>query len=203
MTTRPWLLILGIMAATGLGVVAWHDPDSLLHQGIDALRGTADGKPAAQIKTITRSANPAVTNGTLPEASTRPIASSGSAQPPRLTNPLADLQRKEFEAIIARPLFSPSRRPPPPKRVVARAKPVPPIVKPSVVPTRPKVTLSIVGTITNRLGKRIILKDHQTGLHITAAKNAKVSGWRVADIQSSSVLLKKDSWEVRLSVFAK
>ncbi len=205
MASRPWFIALGLTAAAGLGFMTWNDPNSLLPHWIDELRGMANIAPSTKQALSNRPASETERQSAIVTTALAPKQLPGqSAKYYPQSNPLGDLEIDTFKTIIARPLFSPNRRPPQPRRIVNLAPKRPLLVpRPKPAPRRPEISFSIVGTITNRSEKLVVLKDQRTGRHISASKNAKVNGWRIADIQSTNVVLKQGQWQVRLSVFAK
>lgn len=193
MTSRPWLLVAGLLTIVGLAVVSWQDPNSFIYSLSNKLIRTDISQLA--------SASDAIEPGSLIQTSR--LDSVGDAQQSRtvrpMKNPLSSLKRDEFASISARPLFAPTRRPPQKKRVVRKA----PVRKPKPVRVKPKMPLSVVGAVTHTSKRIVIFKDRRTGQHISASTDAKIRDWRVVDIQPSSVLLSKDGWEVRLDIFAR
>lgn len=91
------------------------------------------------------------------------------------------LSSNSVEAIIARPLFSHSRRPP----VIDR-----PGVRPSPAPTTPSTFLSLVGTLSRGSSEIALLHHHQQGA-IKVGLGEIIDGWSVASISRDRVLLRR------------
>jgi general secretion pathway protein N len=103
-------------------------------------------------------------------------------------NPLWAVPLKQLSATRDRPIFSPSRRPPP-----ARAVPVaPPPLKPAVAvhrPERPK--LSLVGTIVGKDAAIGIFFDSTTRKAVLLKLGQSHNGWTLKSVNEKAVTLKR------------
>jgi general secretion pathway protein N len=111
-------------------------------------------------------------------------------QQPRSGNPLWGIPLTQLSATRDRPIFSPSRRPPPP--VVAR--PVVavvniPVAKPKE-PDRPR--LSLLGTIVNGEDGFAIFMDQATAAPLRIRIGADYQGWTLRLVRAGSATLQKD-----------
>ena len=98
-------------------------------------------------------------------------ADDGANRRPQIGNPLWSVPITSLSATRERPLFSPSRRPPPPPPVppTAYVPPVPQQPKP-VEPDHPP--LSLVGTVTGGIEQIGIFLDHTyPGRHSPQARS--------------------------------
>lgn len=98
-----------------------------------------------------------------------------------------------FRAMVERPLFSPTRRPPP-------APPAPldapaPIALP---PPAPDLTLS--GVITGGGGGVALLRRPQDAAPIHVALGGTVDGWTVAEIRPRAIVLTRDARSVTVGL---
>ena len=110
--------------------------------------------------------------------------SSPPVSDPPKGNPLWAIPMSKLSATRDRPLFSPSRRPPPPT-ISAAPEPPPTLIKP-VVPESP--SFKLVGTI--------IGEDHRIGIFMSETSKTTIriregegdSGWTLRSIDSHSAL---------------
>jgi hypothetical protein len=140
--------------------------------------GDTDGivEPIASLPQLTDRA------GEAPDAS----GASAKAVPAgkRLTNPLAHFDKSQLEDWSARPLFAPSRqRPPKVAMTVALAPPPPPPPPPSY---------DLLGVL--RAGDRAIalLSKKGEGTSFRVEVGDTLGGWRIAEMTSASVVLKRN-----------
>ncbi|HMA75381.1 MAG TPA: hypothetical protein VKP67_28425 [Xanthobacteraceae bacterium] len=151
------------------------------------------GQPADRV------AKPAEINNTARVAALPPAqAPIESAAPPG--NPLWVLPLKQLSTTRDRPIFSPSRRPPPP----ATPSYVAPVsvrqpAKP-VEPERPAVTLlgTVVGEV-DQLGVGVF-KESATGTVIKMRTGEDHQGWVLRSVKSREVTLTKDREKVTLEL---
>jgi hypothetical protein len=101
----------------------------------------------------------------------------------------------------ARPLFTPSRRPP----VSAVPAPAPPpaavVQAPAPSPTRPADQLVLTGIVSGQDTRVAVLRDAQTSEIHRAQRGEKVIGWSVVEIEPRSVLLRKEGKTLKLELF--
>ena len=108
-------------------------------------------------------------------------------QPPS-GNPLWGIPLKQLSATRDRPIFSPSRRPPPPVMVDPPVAVVPTIQGPKE-PDRPR--LSLLGTIVNGDDGFGIFMDQTTKASLRLRIGAVYQGWTLRLLQPGSVTLVK------------
>lgn len=108
-----------------------------------------------------------------------------TSEPAKSSNPLWAIPMSKLSATRDRPLFSPSRRPPPPTISAAPEPPPPAIVKP-VVPESP--SFKLVGTIIgedNRIG---IFLSETSKTTIRIREGEGDSGWTLRSIDPHSAV---------------
>jgi hypothetical protein len=141
--------------------------------------GTTDTSDAG-IQEVTRPPSPAPSSQDGPAVQTQ--------QPPS-GNPLWGIPLKQLSATRDRPIFSPSRRPPPP----AVASPVVAVVNPPAAkprePDRPQ--LSLLGTIVNGDDGFGIFMDQATSAPLRIRTGADFQGWTLRFIRAGSATLQK------------
>ena len=91
-----------------------------------------------------------------------------------------------FRAMVERPLFSPTRRPPPPPVALT------PLDAPSL-PAPPPPNLALSGVITGRGGGVALLRRPQDAAPIHVALGGTVDGWTVAEIRPRAIVLRRDA----------
>jgi hypothetical protein len=126
-------------------------------------------------------------------ASALGVAQTG--QPPS-GNPLWGIPLKQLSATRDRPIFSPSRRPPPaaiPVTAVATSLPV----QAPKQPERPQ--LSLIGTIVSGDDGFAIFVDQTTKVPLRIKLGAVYQGWMLRQIEARSVTLQKGEEVVMLS----
>jgi len=104
-------------------------------------------------------------------------------------NPLWGIPLKLLSATRDRPIFSPSRRPPPPTADTPVAAAVTPPVQPPKPPERP--LLSLVGTIVDGDDGFAIFIDQNTNASLRIRMGADYQGWMLSHIEARSVTLQK------------
>lgn len=107
-------------------------------------------------------------------------------------NPLARLSLERFAQTRQRPLFSPSRRLPPPAPVAAYREPEPP-----PPPEPPSVVL--VGVVTDERGPRAFIKPSPMDKIRDVRIGDDIGGWKVAEIFPRRIVF---ALEARTSAFA-
>jgi hypothetical protein len=118
-----------------------------------------------------------------------------TVQPPS-GNPLWGIPLKQLSATRDRPIFSPSRRPPPaaiPVTAVATSLPV----QAPKQPERPQ--LSLIGTIVSGDDGFAIFVDQTTKVPLRIKLGAVYQGWMLRQIEARSVTLQKGEEVVMLS----
>lgn len=117
-----------------------------------------------------------------------PSAAAGSPVPTaaRLAAPDPDQLARWTATSLARPLFSPSRRPP----AVAAADQAA-----SAAPTLPR----IAGVVVTPAGRRVIFAEAKGGKPLVVAEGGQVAGFTVRSIQAGKVVLRGPDGERVLS----
>lgn len=100
-----------------------------------------------------------------------------------------------FRAMVDRPLFSPTRRPPP---APAAPAPLDAPAMPALPPPAPSLTLS--GVITGGGGGVALLRRPQDAAPIHVALGGTVDGWTVAEIHPRAVVLRRDARSVTVDL---
>jgi len=118
-------------------------------------------------------------------------------QPERRGNPLWEIPIRNLTATRARPIFSPSRRPPPPIAVAA------PYVPPRL-PVRPaSPQLNLVGTVLNATDGIGVFLD-QTNNNVVRLKTGDYhNGWILRSVQGREATLQSDRETVVLALPAR
>jgi hypothetical protein len=165
----PLLLLL----AAGLGAVLWWDMQT-------------EPEPAEVIA----AASPA-RHGESRSEEEPPPAFGGMA------NPLASLDKDSLHDLTGRPLFTPSRRPPP---VFAPPQEATALAPPPAPPATPDYTL--VGVIRDGDRAIALLRSRSDGRNLRVEAGDTVRGWEVAAVEARSVRLKRSdgaAHELRLA----
>jgi len=180
-------------------------PDGLLRAGITSL-------PVLGLVVCVHSSAPAATGPlerTTIEAN-RPLAEpfSAVATPGQAAahvsggNPLWAIPLESLKNTRERPLFSPSRRPPPPAVIAAPAAPLPPPPPPRPpAPDRPQLTL--VGTIVGKSQSVGIFLDPATKDIVRLRAGEGHGGWTLRAIQAREVTFEEGQHQATLALPAR
>ena len=128
-----------------------------------------------------------------PPAQDQRVAQTG--QPPS-GNPLWGIPLKRLSATRDRPIFSPSRRPPPAAIPVAAVAPSLPVQAPK---QRERPQLSLIGTIVSGDDGFAIFVDQTTKTPLRIRLGADYQGWMLRQIEARSVTLQKGEEVAMLS----
>jgi general secretion pathway protein N len=104
-------------------------------------------------------------------------------------NPLWSIPVKTLAATRDRPIFSPSRRPPP-SPVIAAPQVLPPPVSKPTEPERPRLTL--VGTVTGEQEAFGIFLDQTANKIVRLRLGDDHLGWILRQVRGREVMLQKD-----------
>ena len=115
----------------------------------------------------------------------------GGASGAALQNPLAIHSLAELTATRERPLFSPTRRPPPPL-AVADAEPAPPAPPPDV---------QFSGVVMDTKGALAIIRPDASGPAKSVRVGDIVSGWKVGQIERRQLTLLLDGRSATFTLF--
>jgi general secretion pathway protein N len=167
-----------------------------------AIAGTLLLQPAAAVIAIAPVATPAAIEPdpepmqVLPRAERPAVAKD--LRPQQLANPLWAIPLKGLALTRERPIFSPSRRPPPP--AVANAPVVPPAPRPASPPAEPeKPQLALVGTVASERDGIGIFVETATKNVVRLRTGEAHKGWILRVVQGREATLEKNS---ELSVLA-
>jgi hypothetical protein len=128
-----------------------------------------------------------------PPAQDQRVAQTG--QPPS-GNPLWGIPLKQLSATRDRPIFSPSRRPPPAAIPVTAAATSLPVQAPK---QRERPQLSLIGTIVSGDDGFAIFVDQTTKAPLRIRLGADYQGWMLRQIEARSVTLQKGEEVAMLS----
>jgi hypothetical protein len=126
-----------------------------------------------------------------------------AGEPARHSNPLWAISLKDFRATRERPIFSPTRRPPPP--VVSPPAYVPPPAPPPQAkpaePERPQLVL--VGTVVNSSEGFGVFLDQATKSIVRLKTGESHDGWILRSVQGRQVTLEKEGQTAVLALPAR
>ncbi|MDE3176963.1 MAG: hypothetical protein KGM15_12755 [Pseudomonadota bacterium] len=114
------------------------------------------------------------------------LASAASAAE---RNPLDALRLEDLSATRDRPLFAPSRRPPPPVRVEAAPDPAPAEEKAIVLEPPP---FDLVGAVVGKNTAFALLRHRTTAKVVRVRSGDDAEGWQVGAIGLRTVALARD-----------
>jgi hypothetical protein len=113
-----------------------------------------------------------------------------------IENPLAKQLLQSLPATLKRPLFTPSRRPPPPEPTpivrVEQPQPPQPAAQPAIV---------LVGTMIDSQGPQAILRSGGDNKDMRVRVGDDVSGWKIKDIDESHLTLALDDRTFSVALF--
>jgi hypothetical protein len=161
----------------------------------DALDDQADG-PAGLAAASGRT-NPAAT--LVQVTATPPAPVAPGSERALSANPLWAMPLAQFTVTRERPIFSPSRRPPPAAAVASVAVPIVPAALPKPKePERPQLTL--VGTIAGDEEGFGIFLDQSTKAMLRLKIGEAFQGWKLQSVQGREAALEKDQQVVTLAL---
>lgn len=96
----------------------------------------------------------------------------------------------EMTETTSRPLFSASRRPPPPETATAERQPAP---KPSRL-----VGYRLTGIVRSSSRRMILLTEEKSGRVVELHEGDEVDGWRLTSIEGDHARLTRDGLEIAL-----
>jgi hypothetical protein len=111
-------------------------------------------------------------------------------------NPLWSITLQSLNMTRDRPLFSPTRRPPPPAAMAASAAPRPPAPRPAE-PDHP--LLSLVGTIISDAARIGVFADQTTKDVIRLRTGEGRAGWILLSVEPRKATFKKDALRATLT----
>lgn len=138
----------------------------------------------------------AATNPSQPDKAARKTITGDTGMKDR-RNPLGVLQRRQLRETVLRPLFSPTRKPPPAKQVVRPNQP-------QIIKGPNQNEYSLLGVVLGDGNKAIaLLRQTRNGRNIRVEQGDMVGSWQVTKIATSSVTLSQNGTIVNLSLFRK
>ena len=168
-------------ASLSTSAVSTDSPDA------DRADGTQAGPPALSTWTNPAAAVQAVVSPPAPVAQERALSA----------NPLWAIPFAQLPITRDRPIFSPSRRPPPPAVAPAAVPNVAAVSKPKE-PERPP--LSLVGTIASGDEGFGIFLDQSTKTALRLKVGEDYQGWKLRSVQGREATLEKDQQVVTLAL---
>jgi hypothetical protein len=134
-----------------------------------------------------------------PPAATRPLPLP-TAAPERVpsANPLWAIPLATLSGTRERPIFSPSRRPPPPAVASVPATKAPPL--PPKPPRVERPQLSLVGTIAGNDQSFAIFVDQITKASLRLKIGEEYQGWKLHSVLGREVTLERDQQSAILSL---
>ena len=168
-------LLLLILVCLALGALVWFDYQPASGPGSQTSASTQSHQPAGERASQDHEAPP-------PETHT----GAGATDEPQLGNPLADFDKAKLKDTVERPLFSSSRRRPPPgEKVVKR-----PIKQVAPKPQPPSYDL--LGVVRRGDHAIALLRKRSDGTSFRVEVGDMIGGWRVSKMEPTSVLLERD-----------
>lgn len=169
----PWLMAL----ALGIGLLLWLD-----HAGTGSETTVA---PARSQVILSLPSQTSSQGFAAVEAGPNDTEVTGLGGP--LENPLASLDVAALGAIVERPLFTPSRRPPPmPEPVIA---PRLPVASPPAPPSPPPGYV-LLGVIRDGDRAIALLRGREDGRNIRVEAGDVIGGWEISAVRPASVSLR-------------
>ena len=154
------------------------------------MRAIGIGAIAAFAATSTVCADPRGPDVSPQAGTDRAAKTSTQSAPEPRANPLWNLPLSALNATRERPLFTPSRRPPPPPAANVARVALPPAPPPPPAPEKPQ--LSLLGTVAGEGGERIgVFLDPavKTALRLKLGEDHK--GWVLRGVEARKVTLAK------------
>jgi hypothetical protein len=168
----PWLMVL----ALGMGLLLWLD-----QAGTDGIAPRAGGQVVLSLPSENPSHGLAVAASSLTDSNATRF--DGQAK-----NPLADLDVEVLRAMVERPLFTPSRRPPPmPETVVVPQSSIPA----PLAPASPPPSYILLGVIRDGDRAIALLRGREDGRNIRVEAGDVIGGWEISAVQQASVSLRR------------
>jgi hypothetical protein len=132
-----------------------------------------------------------------PPVSAEDNSKSPEQQSQTIANPLAKQSLRSLSATLQRPLFAPSRRPPP-----AEAAPIARVEEPAApLPPPPQPTVVLVGTLIDAQGPQAILRSGNDNKDKRVRVGDDVSGWKIKDIDDRHLTLALDDRTFSVDLF--
>jgi len=169
-------------------------------RGMAATTGTISSDALdADLSDGTRASEPPALSPDPAEPVTTVRVAAPQAAPEKTlsANPLWGIPLTQLSVTRDRPIFSPSRRPPPP--AIAEQAPV----RPPPSPRKKEITppqLSLVGTIASDDESFGIFLDQSTNAALRLRVGEDYQGWRLRAIQGREVTIEKDQQGVVLTL---
>ena len=159
----------------------------------DALDDQAEGTQTGPAAGLTWT-NPAAT---VVQVTAAPAPVAPASERVLSANPLWAMPLAQFPVTRERPIFSPSRRPPPPAVASVAVSKMIAVPKPTE-PERPQLTL--VGTIASDEEGFGIFLDQSTKAVLRLKVGEEFQGWKLRSVQGREAALEKDQRVVTLAL---
>ena len=135
-----------------------------------------------------------------------PVPAGGPSSGPAedagaVENPFRDLPLESLSATTERPLFSPTRRPPPAAAAPAQDPSPPPAQAPAPVASQPDgPPLTLIGTVLGAGHPVAVLFNKLTRSVSTAHEGDEALGWQITTVSARSATAEKDGVSVTLNL---
>lgn len=143
-----------------------------------------DNRPSDKPKATQPSLRAEVRRETPAELAVETAEPRGDAA--RFRNPLATVKKSDLQETVLRPLFAPSRHRP------AVAAPRPVVEAP---PPKQRDRFDLLGVLKDNERAVAVIRDKNDGASFRVERGDMIAGWRVAKIQSTSVVLEQTNGE--------
>jgi hypothetical protein len=120
------------------------------------------------------------------------VLSPAAVPAPPPVSPVAALSLERFSATRERPLFSPTRRPPP--------APPAPVVSPPSPPAPPKIAL--LGTVMDAGEARALVKLEGTDKMLRLRIGDNIGGWKVTEIETRTLVVSREDRSASFTLFS-
>jgi hypothetical protein len=174
-----------------------------VHGASTSASAVSNASPDADWADATQAGPPVLSDWTNPSAPVPPIVTppapvAPAPEPALSANPLWAMPLAQFPVTRERPIFSSSRRPPPPAVAPAAAVPKVAVVPKPREPERPQLTL--VGTAASDEEGFGIFLDQSTKVVFRLRVGEDYQGWRLRSVQGREAILEKDQQLVPLAL---
>jgi general secretion pathway protein N len=111
---------------------------------------------------------------------------------------VAKIKLEDLSQTRDRPLFSPSRRPPPP--TIEAPPPAVPVMAEAKPPANEPPPFDLVGVVVGGDARFVLLANHGGGAVSRLRPGDEQDGWRVGEISTRSVVLEREGREESLAL---
>ena len=183
------LRMIGMILACGvLGYLVWLDNFARESEvAAPSIGHVADPEPASPLEAADDAA-PGFTNANQDDTE---FSNDVGAEDDRAANPLSSVEIDILSDTVERPLFASSRRRPPPKDDASET-----------IEETP-ATFELLGVVVNGARATAVLKRIESAANYNVAVGDSLSGWKVAQINPTSVVLEGADGAVQTIEIAK